>query len=278
MKIVLPSDSVPVTDRALGVGHGLFETVLVVQGIPVLLAQHLHRLEKGAKALHINIELDKLKLELDKFLKSVDRSDFVVKLILTSGDGGRGYTINQGSESRLILQDFPAPTLSDKLWSSGLRLRVCDHRLPHNPALAGYKHINRLDQIIARAEWDSDEFDDAIVLDQNDNVIEAISSNLFMAIGGKLYTPSLQNCGVAGTMRSYLMDNLESIFAMPVIETELNIQHLEEVDALFMANSVRGIRPIGSVAKVRDCIPIDAVRKIAVAVHAVLGLRHLMPN
>jgi 4-amino-4-deoxychorismate lyase len=119
---------------------------------------------------------------------------------------------------------------------------VVDIRLPHQPALAGLKHGNRLEQVIARSQWRSG-WDEALLLDQHSSVIEATQSNVFIVNDGELITPSLEFAGVAGVVREYLMSQAHK-FGLSVKTMPLSINQIEAADEVFLSNSVIGLWPV----------------------------------
>ena len=122
-------------------------------------------------------------------------------------------------------------------------MRICRHRLPDNPPLAGVKHLNRLDQILARAEWQDDGIQEGLMQDQKGHVIEGVMSNLFLVSEGVLFTPDLSRCGVAGIVREIILQ-LADQQHIPVRITDLDIQAVLQADELFVCNSVLGIWPV----------------------------------
>lgn len=225
-----PAASVDPNDRGLAYGDGLFETLRCHAGEPVWWCEHWQRLMLGAERLGIALPNSNWVREQATALMT---GDGVLKVILTRGVGGRGYAPPSKSRPGLILSRhaLPAP-------SAGLRVRWCQGRLAENPALAGIKHLNRLEQVLARAEWDNPDIDEGLLCDTRGRVISAISGNLFVRIDGQWLTPALDHCGIAGVCRAWLLDNF------PVRATELSVDQVENSQALFVCNSVRGILPV----------------------------------
>ena len=150
-----PADSLPLTDRGGSYGHGLFETMLLHDGALPLLQQHFQRLLRDGPVLGVNIRADQLSSNLDSLLRGLtpeQRQSGIVKVIVTAGSGGRGYALPVLSEvsPRIIAQYFPLPDDLQIQRQQGISLTECDYRLPLNSRLAGIKHLNRLDQVMAR--------------------------------------------------------------------------------------------------------------------------------
>jgi 4-amino-4-deoxychorismate lyase len=157
----------------------------------------------------------------------------VLKLVVTRGGGGRGYAPPADAEPTWVLSWHPLPPSHRP---GGLVLRWCDARIALQPALAGIKHCNRLEQVLARAEWPAGEdADEGLMLDMHGDVACAIAGNLFMLRDGRWRTPMLDRCGVHGVLRGW---------AMPLLgagEERLSPPDVEAADAVFVCNAVRGI-------------------------------------
>lgn len=237
-----PDTRVPVTDRGLAYGDGLFETVRIAGQQPVLLDYHLDRLMLGCRRLHIPLQRDALLAELAAW-SGMSRPG-VVKLMITRGSGGRGYAPTSDLEPRRILQHFPLPEYPDAWFQQGIRVFPCVNRLGHSPLLAGIKHLNRLEQVLARAEWDGiDQFQEGLVCDLNGSPIEGTMSNLFIVQNQQVLTPRLDQCGVAGVMRRWLMEQFRAA-GLDVMETTITLDGFRVADERFFCNSVFGVWPV----------------------------------
>lgn len=231
--------------RALHYGDGLFETLCVRDGIIEFLDRHMQRLKAGCDRLQLAFtDWSGLATELRQC--AVERPDAVVKIILSRGAGARGYryTVEQGV-TRLV-STGPLPVFPRTFVSKGVAVRLCDLRLSPQPRLAGIKHLNRLEQVLARAEW-AEEYPEGLLLDYNGQLIEGTMSNLFLVRAGRLYTPRLDNCGVAGVMRSVVLD----LVGEQGIEREVGVlspADLQDAEEVFLCNSLIGIWPVTAVA------------------------------
>lgn len=237
-----PGERLPVSDRGLSYGDGLFETLALADGGPCLWERHLERLDAGCCRLGIAAP-DPGLLRLETAQAIAGRSDGVLKIILTRGSGGRGYRPDPAATPRRILQWFPAPEYP-RSWSvEGVRARFCSTSLGRNPRLAGIKHLNRLEQVLARAEWADPAIAEGLMLDSEGLVIEGTMSNLFVENDGRLLTPRLDRAGVTGVVRALV---LEQARAQGIIceERDLAPQDLLEADALFLTGSLIGIWPV----------------------------------
>jgi len=239
--------SVSSLDRGFIYGDGLFETCRLHQGEPLLWALHVQRLSLGAERLGIPLNLEQLESQRRQIQIAAAQDwplNGVLKVILTRGQGGRGYAPPTDPSPSLCWQFFPGIKAS---WADnalrGIQLRVCDRQLPENPDLAGLKHLNRLDYVLARSEW-ANEYPEGLLLDRQGHVIEGTLSNLFAWVDDQLCTPALEVAGVAGVMRRFIMDTLAPQLGISVVERSLTMEDLARARELFMCNSVFGIWPV----------------------------------
>ena len=237
-----PGESVSALDRGLHYGDGLFETLAVVSGEPALWKRHMRRLESGCRRLAIPLpDLDLLASECRRLIGT--RQLGVLKILLTRGAGGRGYRAPAEPEPTRIVAFHSWPGYPRIWWREGIRLRVCSTRLGDSLALVGLKHLNRLEQVLARAEWEDPEIAEGVMLDSAGHPVEGTMTNLFLMRKGALFTPDLNRCGVSGVMREVVMEVARER-GMAVSEATLELQDLEEADALLVTNSLIGIWPV----------------------------------
>lgn len=225
-------EQINITDRGFQYGDGLFETIAVFNGKACFLNRHFERLTQGCLRLKIPVpDLTRLQAEIQQLCQERDLA--VLKIIITRGSGGRGYRQPELIQATRVLSVHPFPSYS----SDGITARFCQTRLSLNPTLAGLKHLNRLEQVLARSEW-TDEVTEGIMLDINDRVIEGTMSNLFYVKHEQLYTAKLTQSGVAGIIRGLIMEQHS------VIEHDYTTAELLSADELFICNAVLGIMPI----------------------------------
>lgn len=235
-------------DRGLAYGDGVFETLLVHQGQPVWWREHWDRLLRGARVLGLPMP-DELQVrrECESLLAGADRA--VLKIILTRGSGGRGYRAPDSPSPTVVVSSHAAPSpIHDPV-----ALRWCTTAVAIQPALAGIKHLNRLEQVLARAEWSEPDIFDGLMCDTEDRVVCATSANLFALVGGRWLTPGVERCGVAGIARAWVLANLPD-----AAEADLSAAEVSHADALFLCNAVRGILPVGRLG-LREWTGHDAV-------------------
>ncbi len=233
--------AIDTTDRGLQYGDGLFETIEVIQQQPVFLTQHLARLKTGCQILKIPYPVETLlRDEISQTCHNVEHG--VVKVMLTRGPGGRGYRQPDIVQVTRIIALYPFPEYPNSYTTQGIKARFCQLRLGLNPVFAGLKHNNRLEQVLARAEW-NDEFQEGLMLNLNEHVIEGTMSNLFIIKDQVLYTPEIKLSGIKGVIRQIMIDiarQNQIVFQ----EAELSREFVLVADELFLTNSVMGIWPI----------------------------------
>jgi len=239
------ADQLPLSDRGLAYGDGLFETLRVVRGKAPLLALHLQRLQRGCQALHLSLPSE---LEDELSMAAQRLGDGVIKLIVTRGSGQRGYAIPQHSEPSRIISASPLPDYPAAHAEQGVRLYFCNTRLALQPLLAGIKHLNRLEQVLARSEWRSGEFAEGLVCDQLGRPVECTMSNLFFYAGGAWVTPELTQCGVQGVMRDWLIASLQA-HGEAVQVRQVSYAELLAADEVVCCNSLFGVWPVIELAE-----------------------------
>lgn len=233
---------IDVLDRGFQYGDGLFETIEVVDGKPLFLKRHLERLEAGCRRLLIPTpDMANLVEEASRISSSSKRA--VLKLIVTRGCGGRGYRQPAEISPTRLFSIHPFPEYPACFQTEGITARFCELRLAINPALAGIKHMNRLEQILARAEWQDDGIQEGLMLNSEGHVIEGTMTNLFMVNEGVLYTPVLTECGVKGIVRQIVIE-LAARHGLAVNEAVFDKDALLGADEIFVTNSVIGIWPV----------------------------------
>lgn len=229
---------VPAGDRGLLYGDGLFETILFVNGAAPLWSRHMRRLARGCAGLLLPIpDLNVLAREAAKVVEGMPRA--VVRITVTRGCGTRGYALPENVKPTRIVAAFDPPFIPADWYAHGIRVRFGRMRLSAQQRLAGIKHLNRLEQVLARAEWNDPEVVEALLCDVQDRVVGATAANVFMARGGKLSTPPLDRCGVAGVAREEILAHHPEAQVR-----EIGREELMQADEIFLSSSVRGILPV----------------------------------
>jgi 4-amino-4-deoxychorismate lyase len=228
-----PIPSTPDHDRGLAYGDGLFETMRSHRGSLPWWPAHWRRLARGAQVLRIPLPDEaRVRRECEELL---DGATCVQKLVVTRGAGGRGYAPPIDPVPHWAISLHPVPGAPPE---EGLHLRWCDTRLALQPALAGFKHCNRLEQVLARSEWNDAAIHEGLLLSMDGDVVCATAANLFVLRDGRWTTPAVDRCGIAGVCREWAAQALQAA------ETRLAVTDVEAADAIFLCNAVRGILPV----------------------------------
>lgn len=261
-------ESVAISDRGLQYGDGLFETIAVRDGIPEFWDRHMQRLLHGCRRLRIPPpSVEQLRAEATELHGSSERA--VLKIIITRGSGGRGYRAPVPVQPTRILVATVWPAYPSVYGEQGVDVRICEQRLSCNTSLAGLKHLNRLEQVLASSEWDGPEFAEGLMLDEQERVIEGTFTNLFLVKRGHLCTPAVDRCGVSGIMRGVVMD-LAGELGCPCVEQNITYEALYRADEIFLTNSLIGMWPVRTLGE-RCREPGPLTRRLQKALAALRG-------
>lgn len=263
------TSALDITDRGLAYGDGLFETMRVLSGRIPLLPLHLARFAEGVRKLQLGHEKKRIaafKATVKDALKSLS-GEALLKVIVTRGSGGRGYSPPEEPACNIIVQVFDLPQYLAEYSQSGVVVKACEHRLYHNPVLAGIKHLNRLDQVLASKELVEEA--EGLLFDQNDLLVEGLKSNVLVFQKDLIVTPKLDNCGVKGTLRKFLLQSSFDL-ALDIIEADITREEVYQAHGLAMINSTFGIWPVKSISE--NAVPYDPrCDQIRVFLHKKLG-------
>lgn len=233
-----PAHALAVSDRGLSYGDGLFETALVQDSEVRFLDAHLTRLWADCRRLGIAPpDREQLLGEIHSVTHGETRG--VLKVIVTRGIGGRGYRPGAALESTRIVALHPAPEAS----AETVVVRWCTTPLGRNPRLAGMKHLNRLEQVLAQMEWNDPAVAEGLMLDTEGELVCGTSSNVFVVRDGVLTTPDLRFCGVAGVMRGKVLEAAAQL-GIASCEEPLWPHDVESASEMFLTNAVRGLRSV----------------------------------
>lgn len=242
-----PVTALPLPDRGFDYGDGLFETLLLRRGRPLYPALHLERLQRGLTTLRFPPCLDAVERHLHQAAAEVAGFDWpwaALRITVSRGSGPRGYTPPDPARPRTLLTATPLARDPQQI-AAPATLRLATVRCASQPALAGIKHLNRLEQVLAALEASEAGVDEALMLDQAGDLVSVISGNIFLVRDGSLLTPPLATCGIAGTRRRLILEQLAPACGLAVRETALGLKQLEQCDEAFYSNSLLGLRPIG---------------------------------
>ena len=230
------------SDRGLLYGDGLFETILFVRGAAPLWARHMQRLQCGCDRLALPApDRENLAREAARVSEGMARA--VVRVTLTRGSGARGYALPDAIQPSRIVAAFDPPFTPADWYAGGIRVRFGELCLAAQPRLAGIKHLNRLEQVLARAEWNDPDVIEALLCDDRGCVISATAANVFVARGGTLATPRLDRCGVEGIARAEALAQVANAEVR-----EISREEVMQADEIFLCSSVRGILPVRELA------------------------------
>ncbi len=259
-----PGDRVSIAERALQYGDGLFETISCIGGRPRWLDLHLARLRLGCERLQLPFhDYAVLSGEIGALAVAVAPSvepRCLVKVIISRGIAARrGYAPSGAEQPTRIVSRYEWP--QDSSVTAALRVSVSEVRLGINPRLAGLKHLNRLEQVLAQLARPPG-VDEVLMLSSSAEVIGGSMTNVFFADETGLFTPQLQECGVAGVMRQRVLQAIsasqhggtprEGAQQTPIdVPTGVTVRHvtlaeLTRVREAFVTNVRWGIRSIGS--------------------------------
>ena len=236
--------TIAISDRSEEFADGCFTTMRIVNSKPALLTRHLRRLQDGCAGLGLIPPDESLLTEW--IMQAADGStDAVLKVIISAGEQGRGY-LRADVPQVVILMRSAYPANYPALQENGLSLVKSPVPLSVNPYLAGIKHLNRLEQVLIRRYVAEQQADEAIVCDTDGILTEGCSANLFWRCGDDVFTPSLSKCGVAGVMRTHIMDVLKNS-RYRCYETERFPQVLAKADEVIMCNALMPVMPVNEI-------------------------------
>ena len=266
-----PASTISVMDRGLTYGDGVFETILWSKGRFVLLEEHLSRLYLGCEKLGIPYKkLDSLPDRLDKILQVNDSSlRRLIKVTITRGSGGRGYSPSGCHSVNELIGCFPPPEISAYSYREGIAVRLLSTPTITHPMLSGIKHLNRLEQVLAAKELSSDEFE-GIMQDQNGCLVEGTKSNIVFRLKSQKdwCTPSLRDSGIKGVLRQHLLKK-QVKYGVKIIEKDIYQQEIDNIQSLAVFNSVFGIIPIKQFNEIK--LDVESVlNEIQAPIHSAL--------
>lgn len=236
--------TIAATDRGLSYGDGVFRTFPARYGRPLHWRRQYSKLARDCAALGLHVP-DVRELERDVKTACESRPVCAVKIIVTRGVTHRGYAYDsRGVATCIVIADVP-PNYPARYSEDGVRVRLCKLELATQPVLAGVKHLNRLENVLARAEWNDGDIAEGILCDQIGNVIGGTMTNLFIVNRGELLTPRLDGCGVAGVTRDRVVEAAAREDVPCRIET-FAWPDLLAAEEVFLVNSLAGVWPVRS--------------------------------
>ena len=240
-------DSVPADDRGLAYGDGLFETLLVREGRPRFLFDHLARLTAGCTRLRIPlVTVREMRADIDAAV-ALAPSLAVLKILVTRGSAvRRGYAPGGAETPRPIISLWKAAPLPSR--PDGVKLVLASLRVADQPALAGIKHLNRLENVLAARQAQEAGAFEALILGTDDRLVSGAMSNLFIVKSGEIRTPFVDRAGVAGVMRGIVLRECAAL-GLTACEEHLTLEDLFAADGAFITNARLGVVPVGRVGE-----------------------------
>ena len=242
------ASSLPADDRGLQYGDGVFETILLRDGKPRFLEAHLARLQRGLARLSIPFPAaGELQAEIARAaVQAPPRA--ILKVVVTRGSTRRrGYAPAGFVQARRIVSLWETAPL-DFAPDKGVELRIARLRLPELSALAGIKHLNRLENVLAAAEDAAASCFDALMLDTASHVISGTACNVFIVKSGGLLTPPVDRIGIAGVMRSIVLREAPRL-GIAAGQRSLTLADLHGADGMFITNARIGVVPVRRVGE-----------------------------
>lgn len=260
------TEYVSAKDRGLHYGDGIFETIACVDQRLQFWQQHMARMSLAAEKLGLIFPGEQNFLDDIQQLLSAENTaaNCVIKLMLTRGNSDRGYRVTDASRVCRIAMLTDWPVHIEDIRQQGARVRLCQTQVAMQPQLADIKHLSRIENVMARKEW-QDEFDEGLMPDFHNHIIEGTMSNLFAVRDGVLYTPSLESCGINGIIRQQMI-SIVSALGLELQETHMNQADLLAMDELMLTNSLIGIWPVREFAG-KTYSPANMTQQLGEALH-----------
>jgi 4-amino-4-deoxychorismate lyase len=243
MQTIITTDdtsAINTRDRGLNYGDGFFTTAKVIAGQVEHWQYHKARLVECAERLAFPaINFTELEQHIAKAITGCQLN--VLKIVITRGEGGRGYGLPQHTHLTILITVLGFPQSYPALAKTGVSLALSPIKLAAQPLLAGLKTLNRLEQVLIKNAMAKQQCDDVLVLDHQNNVIEASAANIFAIRDNKVYTPSLEQCGIKGVYLQSLCDKLAVEFK------QVSLNELTQASAVFICNSLMGAVPVSRI-------------------------------
>jgi len=237
-----PGDVLPIDDRGLQYGDGVFETIAVRHGKPRFLDRHFSRLRNGCSALNfVCPDIGAIEREVRQVAEGCEFG--AAKIIVTRGSGPRGYAPPANANPTRIVGIAPATPPPRSCYDEGIVARMCQTRISANTVAAGMKTLGRTEQVLARAEWQDPQIREGLMCDTEGHVISGTMSNLFLVSEGALHTPDTTRSGVSGIMRQVVMEQAEQA-GIQSIRRPIDAAEFADADELFVTNAMIGLWPL----------------------------------
>ncbi len=223
-------------DRGFAYGDGVFRTLVMRDGQPENWPLHYQKLVADCAAISIVCpSAEILMSDLNQLFSPLETA--VAKIIITRGDGERGYAPPAITAPMRVVLKTVMPNYPKSYALQGVNLHVCKTQLAAQPLLAGVKHLNRLENVLARMEWTDPTIADGIMLDLQNNVIECTAANIFARFNDTLITPNLSECGIAGITRQRIIDHAH-LWSLKIKIEHITLEQLLLADEVIVSSSL----------------------------------------
>lgn len=242
----VPGSALPLPDRGLDFGDGLFETLLLENGRALFRQAHLERLRVGLAALALPDCSSTAEQHLERVCADIVSRGWpwaALRITVTRGAGERGYAAPAQVTPRIIITASPMQHDCRQM-PQPAALVFADLRLSSEPFLAGVKHLNRLEQVIAATQARQAQADESVLLDHSGRVVSVAAGNLFFVVGKELVTPPLAACPIHGTRRRLVIEQLAPALGLDIREARVESEFFSSCDEVFFTNSLQGLRPV----------------------------------
>ena len=242
----VPGSALPLPDRGLDFGDGLFETLLLENGRALFRQAHLERLRVGLAALALPDCSSTAEQHLERVCADIVSRGWrwaALRITVTRGAGERGYAAPAQVTPRIIITASPMQHDCRQM-PQPAALVFADLRLSSEPFLAGVKHLNRLEQVIAATQARQAQADESVLLDHSGRVVSVAAGNLFFVVGKELVTPPLAACPIHGTRRRLVIEQLAPALGLDIREARVDSEFFSSCDEVFFTNSLQGLRPV----------------------------------
>ena len=177
-----------------------------------------------------------------------EKKSGLLKMIITRGVGGRGYKFEKNMSPTIIFLSLQKPKIEKEYFKSGVTVKICKTHLSKNTNLFGFKHLNRLDSVLARSEWEDKKIFEGVFVDSKQNILEGTMTNIFFVQKKTLITPPIIDSGINGVMRQVVIDNAKFFFDKVIIQ-KINLSDIKKFDQMFLTNSVLKVIPVSRFEK-----------------------------
>ena len=247
---------VSVFDRGFLYGDGVFETVRIYNGIPFMLDEHMERLIAGLKTLRFQRLPAGIKVYASRIIEANKVGNGILRIAVTRGEVEAGIDPLACKEPTVVITAKEGIPYNDEAYSRGFRAIVAKIRKDRNSPLCRVKSTNFLTHILARGEATDAGVDEAVMLNYEGSLTEGTVSNLFLAKGDTIFTPSIESGILPGVTRKVVIE-LAREMGFKVTEGEIKPEELLGGDEAFLTNSLLEVMPLVEVNRqaVSDGLP-----------------------